>query len=409
MKQNLNIFLQLLCLVGVLTGFAACSNDEGEGRQPVPEDHPFIYELRMEAGVPSFEPASRATVEWQEGSTVYLRFQDGDAVVTGVATYEAAKESWTVVAQKALTATNGQLAAYYFENPSSATSTSVALTTASVAYADTAATFEVNENVITVRASLLPMTGRLRLQGNQGQSYGLTGLSYYSAYNISTGQFTHKAQKLTGSIGASGTTDFFYTFFTDDAALVFDYTSTASFKATALPAGILAPGTSGYLTIPTASASGNWVLVNSQNGQPITLPQIGTVDIPSVRSTSAKVEASLTSAGNGTISAAGVLYSTAAQPTTDNGTFLTGSVVDGKLSLRITGLTPQTRYYVKVQMTNEKGTASSQVYMFTTISKEEDGTFVDRDDFGEDQNFNDSEHTTGNITKDDFSEDQNYN
>lgn len=409
MKQILYIFLQILCLAGVPTGFAACSNDEGEEQQPASEGQSFVYPLRLEASVPSFEPASRATQEWQEGSTVYLRFLDGEDVVTGVATYDATKQSWTIVTQKALTAISGQLTAYYFENPSSATSTNVTLTTASVVYADEAATFEVNENVVTVRASLFPLTGRLRLQGSQGQSYGLSGLSHYTSYNVSTGQFNHKAQKLTGTIAPSGTSDFFYTFFTDEAALVFDLTATASFKATALPAGILAPGTSGYLTIPTASEPGNWVLVNSQNGLPITLPQIGAVDIPSVRSTSATIEARLTSDGNGKISAAGVLYSTAEQPTTDNGTFLTGSIADGKLSLRITGLTPQTRYYLKVQMTNEKGTASSQVYTFTTISKEDDGTFVDRDDFGEDQNLDAANQSEGNITKDDFSNDENYN
>lgn len=388
MKQIIYIFLQLLCLAGVLTGFAACSNDEGEGQQPAPEDYPYVYQLLMEAAAPSFEPASRATVEWQEGSTVYMRFQDGNNVITGVATYNAAQETWTVVTQKALATTNGSLTAYYFENPSSVTNTSIALTAASIVYADDEATFKVNENVVTVRASLFPRTGRLRLQGSQGQSYGLSGLSYYTSYNIFTGQLTSKAQKLTGSIGASGTSDFFYTFFADEAILVFDYTSTACFKATALPSDVLAPGTSGYLTIPTASAPGNWVLLNSQNNLPITLPQIGTVDIPSVSSTSATVEARLVSAGNGTISSAGLIYSTAEQPSTENGTLLTGNVVNGKFSLRITSLTPQTRYYVKVQMTNEKGTASSQVYMFTTISREEDGSNIDRDDFGEDENLN---------------------
>ena len=60
-------------------------------------------------------------------------------------------------------------------------------------------------------------------------------------------------------------------------------------------------------------------------------------------------------------------------------------------------------------MTNEKGTVSSQVYTFTTISKEDDGTFVDRDDFGEDQDLGSVNRSEGNITKDDFSNGENYN
>ena len=387
MKTTTYIYLYIVAVMAGLVSVCSCGNEEIEAVKASEANGPYVYRMRMEAAAPSFGRDTRSSVEWQDGSTVYLRFQDGDKVVTGVASYNASNETWTVFAQNALTSVSGQLTACYFESPTSVTSSTVSLSTSSVVYVDEKATFEVDEDLIAVQASLFPLTGRLRLQGNQGQSYGLTGLGYYTAYNIETGQFTGKPQKLSGTIGATGTTDFVYMFFTDETTLTFDYTSGASFRAT-LPSGTLAPGISGYLTIPTVDAPGNWTLVNSQNHLPITLPQIGAVEMPSIRSTSATVEAQMISAGNGNVSAAGVLYSTASQPSTDNGQLLDGSMTDHKLSVRIPGLEPETTYYVKIWMTNEKGTAYSSVYSFTTIAKEDDGTFVDRDDFGEDENLN---------------------
>lgn len=361
MKTTTYIYLYIVAVMAGLVSVCSCGNEEIEAVKASEANGPYVYRMRMEAAAPSFGREARSSVEWQDGSTVYLRFQDGDEVVTGVASYNASNETWTVVAQNALTSVSGQLTACYFESPASVTSSTVSLSTSSVVYVDEKATYEVKESVITVRASLFPLTGRLRLQGNQGQSYGLTGLSYYTAYNIETGQFTEKPQKLSGTIGATGTTDYFYMFFTNKATMYFDYTSTACFKA-ALPDSILLPGTSGYLTIPTKSTSGNWTLVNSQDDLPITLPEISEVIIDNLCST-AEVSAKVTSQGNGKISDAGfVLISLTPNPIETKVSVGANIIFEAMLD----GLEPKAGYEIYAYATNEMGTNyGPSVYLCT--------------------------------------------
>lgn len=326
----------------------------------------------------------------------------------GVATYSADDGMWTVSTSKAIAAASGTCKVCYFRFPTVASSAEVSLTSASVTFEDAAATFELVEDQLIVRALLTPKTGRLRLKGEAGRSYTVTGLSCYTGYAVTAGSFSSQALQLTGTIGSDGYSPFYHVFFTGDQTLVVGNDATSSFKAT-FTNDILLPGTSGAITLPTAAQPGYWTLVNSTNLLPITLPALGAVEIPGVRSTSATLTATVSSTGNGTISEAGVVYATTPNPTLGAATKVVATITNNAFTLRLTGLEPQTTYYAKAFLTNEKGTVYAPGCQFTTLSKEEDGSNIEKDGYGEDESLNDYESSGGTIIRDGYEEDDNLN
>ena len=123
-----------------------------------------------------------------------------------------------------------------------------------------------------------------------------------------------------------------------------------------------------------------WILVNKENLEEILLPEISGVNVKSVRSVTAILSTKVLSLGNGSIQQAGFLYSTSAAPSVENGTLaLCDSDID--MQLYIKGLTPETTYYAKAFVTNEKGTVWSDAIEFTTISKSEDKSNLEKEEW----------------------------
>lgn len=385
MKHNLFHTLTLVLAALLLsTAWSACDNDSPAD---VPAAGPHVYTLKLLADRPTFDGAHRARLTWDDGAQVYLRLTDGATAVIAIATYSATTDAWQVVTQKPLSGTQGACQAYYFENPTAMSAAAVTLTTASVCYGDTLATYEVNENLLAVRARMTPLTGRLRLRGEGGRTFAVSGLTTLTKYQVGAGTFATTAQKLQGTIGSDGYSDYYHVRFADaTAALVVDHTATACFRRTFTP-DVLAAGTSGFITLPTAADPGAWTLVNRQNMLPITLPVLGAVTADPIHSTSVVLTVPVTSDGNGTLTQPTAYLSQQTNPTAANSTAVEGTLADGILTFRAKGLTPTTTYYVRVMVSNEKGTAQSAVIVFTTISKEEDDSSFDRDDFGGDENF----------------------
>ena len=390
-----------LCFVFV----TACSNEEITENTPM---LPHCYRMRLVAACPSYDPETRAAIEWPDGAQVYLRFVDTSGDVTGIAIYHAAEGEWEVNASAAVASIGGICKVYYFRNPTFSTSTKVSLTSASVTFEDAAATFELVDDQLIVRALLTPKTGRLRLKGEAGRSYVVSGLSSLTDYAVTAGSFSSQPLQLTGTIGSDGYSPFYHVFFTGDQTLVVGHDATSSFKAT-FTNDILLPGTSGAITLPTAAQPGYWTLVNSTNLLPITLPALGAVEIVNVWSTSATLTVAVNSTGNGTISEAGVVYATSPSPTLDTGTKVVATVANNAFTLHLTGIEPQTIYYARAFLTNEKGTVYAPGCQFTTLSKEEDGSNMEKDGYGEDESLNDVESSGGTIIRDGYEEDDNLN
>ncbi|MBQ2187877.1 MAG: hypothetical protein II401_04900 [Bacteroidales bacterium] len=97
----------------------------------------------------------------------------------------------------------------------------------------------------------------------------------------------------------------------------------------------------------------------------VTIPTVTTNNVSDITTTTATCGGNVTSAGNGTVSARGVCWSTTSNPTISNSHTTNGSGT-GTFTSSITGLTPNTTYYVRAYATNEAGTAYGTQKTFTT-------------------------------------------
>lgn len=132
----------------------------------------------------------------------------------------------------------------------------------------------------------------------------------------------------------------------------------------------LAAGTTYYLRAYAVNligiAYGEQKTFTTQDPPPgIVLPTVTTNEVTGVTQTTATCGGNVTNAGNGTVSAKGVCWSTSPNPTiSDNHT--TNGTGTGSFTSNITGLTANTTYYVRAYATNEAGTAYGTQRTFTT-------------------------------------------
>ena len=97
----------------------------------------------------------------------------------------------------------------------------------------------------------------------------------------------------------------------------------------------------------------------------IALATLTTAEITGITPTTAFSGGYITDDGGGTITASGVCWSTAQNPTLDNNFTTDGSESDA-YSSAISGLTAKTNYYVRAYATNEAGTAYGNQLSLTT-------------------------------------------
>lgn len=423
MNNHLAITTITCLLAWMLT---ACSGEELSA--PSAADGPCTYTLRLEGSCQGFDDATRANVEWEEGSLVYIRFQDDAGQVDGTATYKAESKEWTVECKRKLVSDEGACRTIYFENPEQVLSTLVSLSTASVTYADSVASYLVKDGEIMVRTKMTPLTGRIRFKGTPGKQCEVWGFSYHSTYSFSSRTFSDNAFTVKTTIGEDGFTGYYHAFFPEDRTILCGNTTNTCFSAT-FGEEMLGVGKSGYITLPTADNPGYWTLVNRKNLQPITLPEIEGTTASSLRSSSVLATVKISSTGNGTVTACGVLCSQQPVPDLNNSTLTEAQPSNREFSVRVKGLQPAAHYYLRAYVTNEKGTTLGDPVEVTTLSVEEDtGSSFDvddydednaegdngsdsdigKDDFGPDNEDDDNASDESAIDKDDFGEDENY-
>ena len=113
----------------------------------------------------------------------------------------------------------------------------------------------------------------------------------------------------------------------------------------------------------------------------INIPVISTSEVSNITHTTAESGGSITSDGNGTITAKGIVWSTNSEPSLENNE---GSTNDGtgvgSFASELTNLTEGTSYYVKAYATNEKGTGYGIQKQMTTENNIGASTFFDTRD-----------------------------
>jgi uncharacterized protein (TIGR02145 family) len=119
-----------------------------------------------------------------------------------------------------------------------------------------------------------------------------------------------------------------------------------------------------YATSDIGTSYGNQMTFTTLSG----LALVTTSQVTNITATTAVCGGNITEEGGAPVTARGVVWSNSENPTVTNNLGLTsnGSGVGGFVS-NITGLTPETEYYVRAYATNSFGTAYGNQWTFTTI------------------------------------------
>jgi len=106
-----------------------------------------------------------------------------------------------------------------------------------------------------------------------------------------------------------------------------------------------------------------------KNEQEVTTPSVTTGDVTNITTTTASCSGNVTSDGGSSVTARGVCWSTSQNPTTSNSKTTNGTGL-GTYTSHITGLSPNTTYYVRAYATNSEGTAYGEQKTFTTNAQQ---------------------------------------
>jgi hypothetical protein len=178
-----------------------------------------------------------------------------------------------------------------------------------------------------------------------GQGTATTGT--FSAINWGSGTYFLRIELNTGTgYVAMGTTQLF-----------------------SVPYALYAQSSGNGLTIPSGTNVGDVLTWNGTSwvSSSTVLPNVTTTAITSITATSAISGGNVTSQGGSIVTARGVCYSTSPNPTLSN-SFTTNSAGTGTFTSNLTGLLPNTTYYVRAYATNSFGTFYGIQRTFTTLT-----------------------------------------
>jgi uncharacterized protein (TIGR02145 family) len=131
-----------------------------------------------------------------------------------------------------------------------------------------------------------------------------------------------------------------------------------------------------YATNSIGTAYGTQVSFTTIAPAPV-IPVLTTTAASLITQASASSGGNITSDGGASVTARGVCWSTSADPTIALSTKTTNGTGTGVFTSSITGLNPNTAYYVRAYATNSVGTAYGTQVSFTTSSGGQTGTVTD--------------------------------
>ena len=268
-----NIGTILLLLLFALT---ACTNEE-DFSLPQPggnESGTLTCRMMFYGDVTGYGGATRAGGhEWKEGDRLYIRFLGGSSTVTGCAVYSATG-NWTLSYSGTFAeGTDQKCEVYYFENATHKSNTQVELTAHSAVYECTAASYSYNGEDMSISAQLSPKTGRVRFVSDSERSFRLSGISYYTSFNLGSKSFASSSAGLelsTAQQGEEYSSGYVYGFYSDENTREIKLTTDNASYVRAFPLLMLQAGKSGYITAPTTENNEGWevipILTGTLNG-----------------------------------------------------------------------------------------------------------------------------------------------
>ena len=328
----------------------------------------------------------------------------------GTAVYSSADNEWVLETDEELEyGPEGGCEAYYFNGAESTTFLKVYMNDETAIYSDKLATYSFEDDLLVVSAYLTPMTSRIKFIGTPGCEIAISGISTYDTYNLLQNYFTEYADVKTIKIDENGSSGYIHAVFTDGnkrELIVYDEGKRAFWRQ--FPENVLMLGSSGYMNIPSLDALRGWTVVNVDNMKEVTFPVYGDVAVLEIKSKSVKVSANVSDCGNGNLLEMGFICSTNSKPSFENGK---NYVCEPSQSVlyRIAGLEPETRYYIKPYVVNERGITYGDVMRVVTIAKDDEDVCLDYYNYGEDENWGgDNPIDIGGVGRDDYPDDENW-
>lgn len=162
----------------------------------------------------------------------------------------------------------------------------------------------------------------------------------------------------TGSyVSPSSNCSAFYVYATDANRALYKYEDNTNYN----PASMSTSG--------TRLTSNNQIQLTIIPNVPTTeLPTVTTTAVSNIAPTTAMSGGNVTADGGADITARGICWSTSQTPTI-SGNHTTDGTGTGSFNSTMTGLTPNTTYYVRAYATNSEGTAYGEVVSFTTLQQ----------------------------------------
>lgn len=267
--NNPYLFSKTILFILLTALFAACTSDDidiSQLHQPVT--------MRLVGGLKAFDDSTTtrtATWTWADGATVYLQFKNGSKTVSTRAIYTQATDDWTMPDLSSVISTSGQCEVYYFDGTSSTPLSGVTLGSDIGVYADQSGNYTYADGMITVSATLAPLTSRVRFvkpSGTDISTVSVEGIHFYTAYNAGTNTFTTSDDVITSTINTStGYTSYIYGTYTDVSNRELTLTNSTDGNdiifTRSFGANVFQTGKSGTLTIPTKENSKNWTVTDN--------------------------------------------------------------------------------------------------------------------------------------------------
>ena len=253
----------LVTIVSIVLSVSSCV----QRLEPVRETGLRTLSLTLEGDLQPYdaEAGTKAisALSWKSGDIIYVRTETTSGASTSYAQYNA-NGGWTFNYTGSLNA-NSKVQCYFFDKPRGSDSYQVSLSYGTAIYGDNSARLEISEDgeSATLTTYLMPKTGRISFHGT-GQSIQVTGLSWYSSFDLESFTFTETANAYVKSFLAKAD-NYFYGFFGEDNASreLFIENEGLYFKR-AFGTQVLRAGVSGYVDVPTHDAYDGWTLTNEE-------------------------------------------------------------------------------------------------------------------------------------------------
>lgn len=214
--------------------------------------------------VPFDAPAwtrAASALTWQEGDRIFVRTRGASFSSVSVATLEA-DGGWSFRYKGNLTGISS-VQCVFIRDARGSNDYEVSLSYDSVIYEDPAAGLTVNgDGSVVLTTWLRPKTGRIRFRSSSEQTIGLSGLSWYTTFDLT--DFSFAADAGTVPDFWTGADHYFYGFFAEGSDRKLTINNDGLCFSRTFSDAVLRPGASGYIDVPTHEAYDNWTIENPE-------------------------------------------------------------------------------------------------------------------------------------------------